>query len=226
MKHPLPTITPSIPARSVGDIEALAHVLDGLADMIQVDMVDGDFAPFVSWPFTEHDPHAALSGLAPLARRIAIEVDCMIMHPEAYLDEFIALGARSVVIHKGSTEQYEHIVSRLHDVGIVVGIAVTNDGADDTFFDLVPVFDFVQVMGIVHVGVQGQPFDERVLAVITALRTRWPDLPVSVDGAVNEETLPRLRRAGATRFAPGSAIVRAADPAAAFTRLRALAQAM
>lgn len=218
-----PVITPSLPARSLAELEALADSLAGVAQMLQVDMVDGVFAPHLSWPFTEAHPRESLPLLASLSARMPLELDCMIMHPEQYLDAFDALGIRSVIVHKGSTDAYAIIVARLHDAGIAAGIAATADTADEGFFALVPLFDFVQVMGIVQVGAQGQPFDERVVPLIEQVRTAFPDTPLSVDGAVNETTISRLKAAGATRFAPGSVITRATDPAAAFRSLAALA---
>ena len=53
--------------------------------------------------------------------------------------------------------------------------------------------------GIEKVGFQGEAFDERVLKQIIDLRLKYPELIISVDGAVNEETAPKLLEAGANR---------------------------
>jgi ribulose-phosphate 3-epimerase len=62
-----------------------------------------------------------------------------------------------------------------------------------------------------------------VLARIAELHMKYPDLEVSIDGSVNETTLPRLREAGARRFVAGSSILGADDPEAAFRSLERLA---
>ena len=46
------TITPSLPAQSFREITMLTDALAGVVPMLQVDIVDGVFAPHQSWPFT------------------------------------------------------------------------------------------------------------------------------------------------------------------------------
>lgn len=220
MEH---TITPSLPARSFEELTTLVDALRGTAPMVQVDIVDGVFAPHVSWPFTESDPGAALCALQTLTPHIAIEVDCMIEEPERFLETLLLVGASSIIIHLGSTEAYTGLASKLHDAGCRVGIAATNDADLEALFALVPLFDFVQVMGIREVGAQGQPFDERTLDTLRVLHEAFPDVPLVVDGAVNADTLPRLKDAGATRFAPGSAIAKHEEPKDAYLQLLKLA---
>jgi pentose-5-phosphate-3-epimerase len=47
-------------------------------------------------------------------------------------------------------------------------------------------------------------------------------LEIAVDGAVNKETITQLLAAGANRFAPGSAVSKALDPALAYKQLAEL----
>lgn len=218
-------ITPSLPPTSFRELAALVEALQGSASAIQVDIVDGVFAPHVSWPFTEGDPGAALTLLQTLTPHIAIEVDCMVHEPERYLETLLACGVTSVIVHFGSTEAYGALSTSIRSVGCKAGLAVTNDTDLDSFAPLVPLFDFVQVMGIKQVGAQGQPFDERALSTVANLRQLFPSLPLVVDGAVNTETLPRLKAAGATRFAPGSAIAKSEDPKDSYLQLVKLAAA-
>jgi pentose-5-phosphate-3-epimerase len=79
-------------------------------------------------------------------------------------------------------------------------------------------YDFVQVMGIERVGSQGQPFDARAIDLVARIRAMYPALPLQVDGAA--ATHPQeLARAGADRLIVGSAIITAADPAAALREI-------
>ena len=217
------TITPSLPAQSFREITMLTDALAGVVPMLQVDIVDGVFAPHQSWPFTESDPGAALTLLQTLAPHIALEVDCMVREPEQYIETLLAIGVTSIIVHFGSTEAYGALSATIKEAGCQVGLAITSDADMETVYALVPLFDFVQVMGIKEVGAQGQPFDERTLDTLGLLRTRFPELQLVVDGAVNADTLPRLKSAGATRFAPGSAIARADNPKEAYAALYLLA---
>jgi ribulose-phosphate 3-epimerase len=77
-------------------------------------------------------------------------------------------------------------------------------------------------MGIHNIGSQGQPFDTEVLERIKELKNLFPELTISIDGSVNEKTIPLLRAAGADRFVSGSAILNTEDPVAAYERLSRL----
>ena len=148
----------------------------------------------------------------------------MILQPETYLDAFIEAGVKRVIIHMGSTTAYDAIIAHAHYHGYTLGFALINDEPLDLLYPYLDDIDYVQLMGIAHVGQQGQPFDERTLARVRTLRNQFPDLEIAVDGSVNQTTMTSLYAAGVNRFAPGSAISKAADPALAYKQLFALVQ--
>ncbi len=213
-------ITPSLPAQSFEEIESLVQALKDVIPMFQIDIVDGAFAPTTSWPFTEKNNHReSFKKLAAFTAIVPIEIDCMVMHPEKYIHDFYEAGVKSVIVHMGSTTVYEDIILHARMHGYKIGLALTNDVQVSALAPFVSEIDFVQVMGIAHVGAQGQPFDTRTINTLTTLRRRYPRLPLVVDGAVNESTIVQLRDAGATRFAPGSAVAKHPDPVLAYKQL-------
>lgn len=218
------TIVPSLPAQTFREIEGLVSCLAPRIAEFQVDIVDGNFAQPVAWPYTESEPLTALLKLQQLAPTVAIELDCMIKNPEHIVDQALRCGVSRMVIHFGSTDNYAAVAERLQEEGVLVGLAITNDADLDEVQALRPLFDYVQVMGIAVVGKQGQPFDERTIETLKQLRQHDRDGVLAVDGAVNAETIPRLVAAGANRLAPGSAIAQAKDPVAALGVLQQVAQ--
>jgi len=218
------SVVPSLPAASFDEIVALCEALHGIASEIQIDIVDGEFVPHTSWPFTEADidPIESLQLLAPYANQFSLEIDCMVRNPEKYLDTFVELGIKRVIVHIGSTDAYADIITHSRDHEYTLGFAITNDIPLDNLLVYIDDISYVQLMGIAHVGQQGQPFDERTLSRARALREQFPDLEIAVDGAVNMQTMPQLYAAGVTRFAPGSAIAKTADPAESYKQLSAL----
>ena len=212
------SLVPSLPAQSFTEIEDLLSQLRGVAMGVQIDIVDGMFAPHVSWPFSEVDVFKELERLAVYSN-FEIEMDCMCMNPETYLDTFVKLGAKRVVIHAGSTEDYARCISHARENGYRIGIGIKNSISPTLRDALVSQFDFVQVMGIENIGVQGQPFDVRTFDTVAVLRSTFPYLEIAVDGAVNEETIPLLFNAHVNRFAPGSAISKSLDPRTAYKQL-------
>lgn len=216
------SVVPSLPAQSFEELKKLADSLAGEANELQVDIVDGEFVPAISWPFTEPDPIAALQRLHELPASFSIGLDCMIMYPEKYLDSFLEAGIQRVIVHMRSTDKYEDIIAHAHAHGYTLGIALTNDVPLEELKPYIDKIDFVQIMGIKHVGSQGQPFDERVLITARVLREQYPDLVIAVDGSVNETTIVKLKEAGVNRFAPGSAIAKQIDPKSAYLKLVSL----
>jgi ribulose-phosphate 3-epimerase len=217
------SITPSLPAQTFEELKALAVTLQDMILMLQIDIVDGKFVPNISWPFTEAgDVYETLQKIKKLPSSLQLEFDCMVMNPEQYIDTFVALGVRSVIIHMGSTEAYEDIIMHARTHGYQIGFAITNDVPLTDLTQFIDQLDFVQVMGIAHVGKQGEPFDTRTLDTLRTLRAAYPKLPLAVDGAVNADTLLQLRDAGATRFAPGSAIAKSVDPSESYKQLSTL----
>ncbi len=205
------TIVPSYPAPSFTALTSLIDVLEGTAQGIQIDMVDGEFAPSVSWPFTEPDPKEAMAQVSKYKDAFILEADCMCLEPLQYLDTLVASGPRRVVIHMESTDAYSLCIAHKDRHDYKLGFAITNDTPIQVLDAYIDGIDFVQVMGIKEIGKQGEPFDTRTLHTVARLRARYPLLEIAVDGGVNADTLHDLKKAGATRFAPGSAIVKADD---------------
>ncbi len=80
----------------------------------------------------------------------------------------------------------------------------------------------LQLMGIAHIGTQGQPFDERVIARAREARAKFPKLALAVDGGVSLANARSLLDAGASRLVAGSAIFGAPDIADAIKRFQDL----
>jgi ribulose-phosphate 3-epimerase len=216
------TIVPSLPAASFDDLKKLAEALDGVSYGFQIDIVDGQFVPHTSWPFTERDPVKEIERIHELPQSYQYELDCMVKEPEQYLALFASLPLERVIIHVGSTNCYGPIIRHAREHGYKIGLAFTNDVPLSFIYPYIDKIDFVQIMGIAKVGQQGQPFDERTLESARTLREQYSNLSIAVDGSVNAETIPRLLEAGVNHFAPGSAISKANSPAIAYKQLATL----
>ncbi len=58
------------------------------------------------------------------------------------------------------------------------------------------------------------------LPKVTALRDKYPDLPIEVDGGLSEKTIDQAADAGANVIVAGSAVFGAQDPAEVIQKLR------
>ena len=72
----------------------------------------------------------------------------------------------------------------------------------------------------VHPGFGGQKFMASELPKIKALRERYPNLNIEVDGGLSEGTIDQAAEAGANVIVAGSAVFGAKDPADVISKLR------
>ena len=72
----------------------------------------------------------------------------------------------------------------------------------------------------VHPGFGGQKFMASELPKVKALREKYPELYIEVDGGLGEETIDQAAEAGANVIVAGSAVFGAKDPARIIKILR------
>ncbi len=210
-------LVPAIIPQSFPDLTEQIGKISHLPE-VHVDVVDGVFVPYISWPYNENGiVSTARSLLAPFS----LEVDLMVEDQLAAASAWMLAGADQLVFHAevitpAQLERFstEHIVT--------VGIAATNDFPLEQLAVFFPFVEYVQVMGIAQIGAQGQSFDERVFDRIAWIRDHYPALRISIDGSMNATTLPRIRPLKLDRIIVGSAIMGQSDPLAAYHMLNAL----
>lgn len=76
----------------------------------------------------------------------------------------------------------------------------------------------------VHPGFGGQKFMASELPKVAALRKRYPDLNIEVDGGLGLGTIEQAADAGANVIVAGSAVFGAQDPADVIAKLREAVQ--
>ncbi|MCU0660346.1 MAG: hypothetical protein MUD00_01905 [Candidatus Pacebacteria bacterium] len=214
----MPQIIPAIMPKKFSDIEWSVAKVNGMVKVVQLDIMDGKFVKNTSWPYVgdtgEFDRIEKEEQGMPAWESIEYELDLMIMDADKEFEKFIKLGPKRIVFHVEAMPQVKEFLENLdpyYRENIEFGIAINTTTPISTIADTVRLVDFVQCMGIEKIGYQGQLFDERVLDQIRALREHFPGCILSVDGAVNEDTAPRLIAAGADRLVIGSVLWKSDD---------------
>ena len=220
-------IIPAILPKSFAGLQERLALIREAVRAVQVDVVDGIFAPNKTWPYESDERFEEIvsqeEGL-PFWEDFDFEFDCMVSNPGLEIPKFLLAGASRVVVHGAGKNILDTLVTlqpqRAGDLGTQLGLALLPNDDAGVFAQYKELVDFVQVMGIAKVGFQGSEFDERALGLIASLRQNHPDLPIQVDGGVNLENARAIAGAGANRLVVGSAIFKSDDPRAAIKELK------
>jgi ribulose-phosphate 3-epimerase len=149
-----------------------------------------------------------------------LEVDMMVLHPIEYLTDFIALGARSFVIHVDSTDHLKECIDTAHNLNCEVGLGIKPSVDVDLLQPFLPQIDFVQFMGNDKIGHNGIELDKSVINKIKYFHDKHPAIIIQIDIGVNEETIPKLKEAGVSRFISGSSVFNSPDIKQEITKLQ------
>ncbi len=218
-------IIPALMPKNFIELTEYAKQFQGIVDTVQVDVMDGEFVPEVSWPYTEvgtlekfFKEIVGQERKLPEIEILNYELDLMIQSPEKGIKSWMQTGASRVIFHSESISDYEWFWKNLAHVkapfpelgvkGVEIGMAINIETQNEEIYPHVEKIDFIQCMGIGKIGFQGQPFDDKVLPKIEDLRKRFPELIISIDGGVSLETAPQLIEAGASRLVSGSSILK------------------
>jgi len=201
-------------AREIADVEAAG------ADWMHVDVVDGRFAPHLTFgPGTVKAVRRAT--------RLPVDVHLMVNEPERYLEAFASAGADSLTVHDEACLHLPTALAKIRSLGKRAGVALKPETPVEVLAGLLPALDLVLIL-CVSPGKSGQAFQESQLPKIAAVREMIDQsgLPIhlEVDGGVAPENTGRIVRAGGRVLVSGSKIFDGADRAAAIQAFRKAAE--
>ena len=212
-------IAPSILSADFARLgDEIAACVDGGADMIHVDVMDGRFVPNLTYGAKVIETVRRLTALP-------IDVHLMVVEPERFFDDFAAAGATMLSIHTEASPHLDRQLGRIRELGCLAGAVVNPATPLAAVEEVAADLDLLLVM-TVNPGFGGQKFIEytvdkvaRARRLLTATRSR---AMLQVDGGINRDTIARCWRAGADTFVAGNAVFAAPDPRAEIGALRAL----
>lgn len=197
------SIAPSILAADFLKLREQVEAAErGGADRFQIDVMDGEFVPNISFGIP----------LVKAMRRATtklLEVHLMIVRPDRYIEAFAQAGADVIIVHQEAVVHLDRSIQQIKQLGKKAGIALNPATSPLTLEYIIDQLDLVLIM-TVNPGFGGQEFIAYTLKKIRVVRklldARNPNCDVEVDGGIELHTIRAAYRAGANVFVAGTSV--------------------
>lgn len=188
--------------------EEIRTVADAGAQVIHIDVMDGDFVPSISFGMP------VIRAVREVTDKV-FDVHLMVSDPDRYLAEFADCGADIITVHAEACRHLDRSVALIRSLGKKAGVAV-NPATDLSVLNYVlNQVDMVLVMSV-NPGFGGQKYipycTEKIRDLRRMIDSRGLKVKIEVDGGVSDATIRDVLEAGADVLVAGSAVFRG-DPA-------------
>ena len=204
-----PTVMPS------GDdphiFRAMMERVGSLASRLQIDLMDGDFAPHRNmapeklwWP-----------------EGVGADLHVMYRQPGVILSSLIALRPHLILFHAESDGDVLECMGVVKANGIQAGVVLLSETSVSAASQLIERADHVLIFG----GQLGEPGQADLVQLdkVAAIRQINPHVEIGWDGGANAETIPSIAAAGVDVINVGAALQRAESPVETYAYLSQLA---
>ena len=220
-------IVPAIIPHTKEQLEEEVKKVSKFAHLIQIDISDGIFTPFKTWPYNGRDVDFFEKLKTqevgwPKWEDVEYEIHLMVKSPENILFDWINSGASAIIAHIEATEDFQKVIDVCREHSVAVGIAIKPSTDIARIENFVSQVDFIQCMGSDELGKHGVGLEDKAVMQIKSLQKIYPERIIAIDIGVSEFTEEILISAGADKLVSGSAILEASNPEEVFRQLQSL----
>ena len=206
----MPTIVPAILTSDENVYHENLLKADHVCKLIQVDIVDGQFAA---------NRTIGAEVVSKYLTNAYLEIHLMVKYPQNYIDDFVKIEHVSRIIlpwevESNHQEYIYHIKNHSKQVGLSINPA-TPVSAILHFLDDIDLLLFLAV----EPGFQGQGFKREVLDKVIQVKKVAPGLAVEIDGGVRYENAREIADSGVDFISAGSILYKAEDFYVAYDKL-------
>ena len=182
--------------------EGLAACESANADWIHIDVMDGHFVPNISMgPF--------IVEACKRATKLPLDVHLMIEKPERHIEAFAKAGASHIIVHIEACPHIHRALQHIQSLGCKAGVALNPGTPVGAIEAVLGDADQILVMSV-NPGYSGQKFIPSTVAKVKEVRKKLNALKssarIEVDGGIDVETLPKMKKAGADVFVAATAV--------------------
>ncbi len=208
-------VAPSLLACDWGRLkEEIVKVEEAGADLLHVDVMDGQFVPNISIGFPIIEAIRKIT-------RLPIDTHLMIADADRYLETFSTAGCDWLSVHVEACPHLNRTLARIRELGMKAGIAI-NPGTslsalDASLFDA----DFVLLMSV-NPGYGGQRFIPASIERLKTLKKMIGTKPVQIeiDGGIKLDNAKEVTTAGADILVVGTGLFSEPDFKSTIARLK------
>lgn len=172
------------------------------ADFIHFDVMDGVFVPNISIGFPVLEAVRQITTLP-------IDVHLMIVHPERWIEQFVAAGANSISVHVENNPNLYRTLRSIEEAGATPSVTLNPGTPISSLEPVIPIVGQALIMSV-NPGFGGQSFIPASLDRIRTVRQMIdyvnPTCRLEVDGGVKASNARRIVDAGADTLVAGSAV--------------------
>lgn len=191
-------IIPAILSSTRDDFHRRFKAVEPYTEWIQIDIVDGKFAPSKT---------IGLEVVRKFRTAKKLEIHLMVNFIEDWIDPFVKEKVARIIVPVESARDPIGLIRHIRRHNIQVGFSLNPHTKVDTLQHIIDKVDMVSLLAVIP-GFQGNKFDERIYKKIEEVREMRPDIYIEIDGGIRPGIARKCVEHGANALAIGSFILK------------------
>ena len=196
----------------------LKIIESGGADLIHLDIMDGNFVPNISFgPMIVESIKGKTS--------LPLEVHLMVEKPEKHIKSFINAGGDIIIVHYETTKHLDRLIQTINEANVKSGIALNPATPLSVIEYLINEIDVLLLMSV-NPGYGGQKFIPETISKIEKARkiiaNQKKSISLAVDGGINLDNISNVVKAGVDIVVAGQIIFKSANPEETIKKIKSI----